>query len=367
MSLAASAAAICFISCHGGPADHFATFSEQLKGPIEIHASGPALKKFQDRGIVVTSSFSPDRLSSEEEDALGEQIAKLCSAAKVVITDVGHVFDIKIQKALARHAKNATRLAYYDNPEPFVPGGYSQVAAQVMQAAQGVLFANSNLAKAPLFQAPDQAIDLGDRKKVGIGYYPLQQAEKIAQRRIQEKSALRQAFHIDGSQKILVYFGGNNDAYFTKALPAFLSFLQQSPSLFENHVMILQQHPGAKAQDIDRHLLESWTRQNPRLKIILSDRSSDDAQTVADAALYYQTSMGPQFVLAGIPAIQVGHETYADILVKNHLCPSATNKDQLIQAIHDCWDRKEMPRQTLLDGLGIQDNWLQNLESALNF
>lgn len=110
MSFSASAAAVCLIACHGGPADHFATFAESLSkkvGAIEIYASGPALKKFQERGIEVKAPFSLDAISPEEEDALAGQIARACSKAAVVITDVGHTFDIKIQKAfLNKHSRH---------------------------------------------------------------------------------------------------------------------------------------------------------------------------------------------------------------------------------------------------------------------
>lgn len=380
MSFSVSAAAVCLIVCHGGPADHFATFTENLSKDIEaieIYASGPALKKLQERGIAVKVPFSLDKISPEEEDALAEQIAKTCSEAKVVITDVGHAFDIKVHKALERQAAHVPRLAYYDNPEPYVPGGYSAVAAEVMQAAQGILFANSNLAQASIFEAPDTEIDFGSRKKVGIGYYPINQAEKIAQRRTEEKLILREKLLQkndieDTGQKVLVYFGGNNEEYFSKALPAFLSLLEQGSgqSDFSNLVIVLQQHPGAKARNTDRNLFEDWAskhRQTPQApRIIISDSNSDDAQTVADGALYYQTSMGPQFLLAGIPTIQVGHETYEDILVRNKLSPSVTRVDQFIEVIADLNQQKSKAQQdVILERLGIKQDWLQILETTI--
>jgi hypothetical protein len=378
MSFSASAAAVCFIACHGGPADHFATFAEHLPkevGAVEIYASGPALKKFQERGISAMA-FSMDQMSPEKEDALAQQIAKACSQAKVVITDVGHPFDVKVQKALDLQAKNVYRFAYYDNPEAYVPGGYSEVAAKVMQAAQGILFANSNLTQAPLFQSPGQEIDFGNRKKVGIGYYPIHQAEKIAKRRTEEKLSLRQAFFeknslLDKGQQVLVYFGGNNVEYFTKAFPYFLLLLGQAAeeSDFTHLVIVLQQHPGAKAENIDRNFVNHWMStfgQLPRApKILLSDMSSDDAQVIADGAFYYQTSMGPQFVLAGIPTIQIGHEKYEDILVKNGLVPSVTEKEQFISIIHSLDDKKEIPEEIIFEGLGLKKNWLQSLEAAI--
>lgn len=381
MSLSASTAAVCFIACHGGPADHFATFAESLSkdvGAIQVFASGPALKKFQERGIKVTVPFDVDKITPVEEDALADQIAKTCSTASVIITDVGHAFDIKVQKALARQATHVPRFAYYDNPEPYVPGGYSAVAAEVMLAADGILFANSNLAKTPILREPGKEIDFGGRKKVGIGYYPIDQAGKIAKRRDAERLSMRQAVFsknglVDTGQKVLVYFGGNNEEYFSKAFPAFLSLLEagMGQSDFTNLVIVIQQHPGAKSKNIDGKIVSEWigkhsaTKKAP--KMILSDFPPDDAQVLADGALYYQTSMGPQFVLAGIPAVQVGHEKFADILVRNELVPSVTDAGQFISAINGITRQKnEIPRAVILEGLGIKPNWLQTLKEALN-
>ena len=374
MPFALPAAAVCLISCHGASADHFATFAEHLSkeaGTIEIVAAGPALKTFRERGIEVKVPFSLEQLSPAEEDALAAQIAKTCSSASVAITDVGDAFAIKVQKALAREARQVARLAYYENPEPLVPGKYSAIAAEVMLAAQGVLFANSNLAKVPLYSAPGQEVDFGSRKKIGVGYYPIQRAETIAQRRAAEQSTLRQAFFqknglVDTGQKVLVYFGGNNQDYFSKAFPAFLSLLEQGGRA--DIVVVFQQHPCAAAENIDRHLLENWVQRTmPQApKIIFSDFNSNEAQLLADGALYYQTSMGPQFVLAGLPTIQIGHETYEDILVRNRLAPSVTTVDQWISAVDGLSrQQQDISKEVVLEGLGIKTDWLQVLETTL--
>jgi hypothetical protein len=117
-------------------------------------------------------------------------------------------------------------------------------------------------------------------------------------------------------------------------------------------------------------MVSSWigkhteTRVAPR--VILSDFSSDNAQIIADGALYYQTSMGPQFVLAGIPTIQVAHETFEDILVRNQLSPSVTDVDQLINVVDGLThQKKEIPQEVIFEGLGIKSNWLPTLEKAI--
>jgi hypothetical protein len=373
-------ASICFVVCHGGPADQLATFAENLSKEgetVEIYATGPALKKFQERGVPITDSFSLENLSSEEERGVADQMAKRCSHASTVITDVGHPFDIQLQHALSRFPQ-VRRLAYYDNFEAYVPGGYSVTAAATMLASEGILFANAHLAHSPLFQEEGKEIDLGSRKKIGIGYYPIHQAEKIAKRRALEQAALRQELFsrhhwIDKGQKILVYFGGNNEEYFSKAFPAFLSLLTQlhsSPKQKRantSFIILVQQHPGAKNKNIDGEKLSQWVRQQTSSPmVILSDLTSDEAQIIANGAFYYQTSLAPQFVLAGIPTMQIGHKTFPDILVRNKIIPSITKREELILALKKLsHSRKEIPQQKIYEGLGIQENWLTILKSEL--
>lgn len=372
-----SATAICLIACHGGPADHFATFAEHLirEGyKVEVYASGPALKKFQDRNIQVAVVFSPDNLSVLAQADLATEIAKRCYKASVVLTDLGHSFDITLQKALAKEVPQVLRLTYYDNPEPYVPGGYSSVATEVMGLAQKVLFANANLAKAVIYQEPNKPIMLA-KDRVGVGYYPIVQAEQLALRRKNEHDALRKGLLAkhgleDKGQKVLVYFGGNNEEYFTKAFPAFLDFL--SKGNLSNVVIVLQQHPGAKNQNRDRSEMESWLKrygEEPNSpKILISDETTDHMQVVADGALYYQTSMGPLFALAGIPMMQVAHETYPDILVRNRLCPSVTNPTDFVAAIAAIKPVEVTAKQRTIiqQNLGIREDWFSIFRRALN-
>ena len=378
MSASLSVAAVCFIACHGGPADHFSVFAKDLlkKGyQVEIYSTGPALKKFQDHQLEIVKPFSLENIS---EEVAAIKLAKKCSSARVVITDVGHVFDATLQETLASNAPKALRLAYYDNPESYVPGGYSSIAARVMTAAQGVLFANGNLAKTPIYQAPSEEIKLAEEKRIGIGYYPVSQAEKIANRRMTDQIQMRAELFaknalIDQGQKVLVYAGGNNDEYFSKALPAFLQFIEEASHIrdLSNVVVLLQQHPGAKEKNLDANLVKQWQDLHTQASIprlVISEVNSDEAQIVADAMLYYQTSMGPQFVLAGIPTMQIGHNTYEDILVKNGLCSSVTDAVRFFDALTRLQKNPEKKSKlnAIYQGLGITSRWANQLEDAIN-
>ena len=365
-----STAAICFIACHGGSADHFATFAEVLKGKghqVQIYASGPALKKLQDRQF--------EAISFSCENGAAAEVAKKCSGAIAIITDVGNDFDVVLHKALSEFAPKSLRFAYYDNPEAYVPGGYSATAAKVMGAAQKVLFANANLAQTPLYDAPHQEIDLPYEKRVGLGYYPLSQGEKIALRRSVEGKEMRARIFSrmardDRGEKIWVYAGGNNEEYFSEAFPAFLRFLSEASLKkdLSDSILVLQQHPAAKEKNRDGKLLQEWTSQqgSGAPLVWFSDLNSEDIQVAADAMIYYQTSMGPQFVLAGIPTIQAGHEPYEDVLVRNGLCSTATDADQFLQALARLKTSAKGSAEAVREGLGIFPDWDQRLERALS-
>jgi len=77
--------------------------------------------------------------------------------------------------------------------------------------------------------------------------------------------------------------------------------------------------------------------------------------------------MGPQFILAGIPMVQVGHNTYEDILVKNNLCPSVTNSSAFLSAtakIERTPQTKEQ-KEALFKSLGIRADWLNTFEQLI--
>lgn len=351
---------ICYLACHGASSDHFATFIQNTQSEsveIRVYSAHDMAKKFEDKQIPVYGKFQLD------DDA--QILAKECSVVSVVITDVGHKYAATLQAALSVHAPKARRMAYYDNPETFVPGGYSETAKLVMQAAQEVLFANANLATDTLYSSPGVAIDLSKQKKIGLGYYPLAQAQAVAKqkqsRQSEERLKLLESFGMkDSGQNITVYFGGNNEEYFEKAFPAFLSLLEGAAKAIDlsSHLFILQQHPAAKKTNRDANQVSRLEH----VKMHVSNVDSDIAQIVADRAMYYQTSMGPQFVIAGIPTTQIGHERYEDVLVRGKLIESITTVDELKTYL--CTPASQnTPPETLLSALGINPEWPQVLQS----
>lgn len=406
---------VCFVACHAGPAAHFATFAEHLSrdgSTINIYAlKGPALDTFQRRwpqqlvskllkipkrciqsGTHLTAFSIP---APTEEDEIAELIAKRCSTAPVVITDVGHPFAAKVQGALAKYAK-VRRLTYYDNDSLNVPGQYPQIAAGVMGGSQGILCANAHLADEPTFEVGGSS--LIHLKRVGIGYFPVEQAYKIAKRRQNERTSLRETFLQDfrplpEGTKVLLYYGGNNDEYFDKALPAFLDIIEngmkrETHSDFSNLLIIFRQHPGAIKDSKDlkevRHRLCVWDDKGFMLKaprVIFSrnsddtslppdmrtDRPPEDLQVIADMVMYFQTTMSSQVVLAGIPTTQVGHLAYQDVVVKNRLVRSVTTADEFVDVVEKLKpnQQQDIPRDVILHGLGFKEEWLDILKKTL--
>lgn len=374
-------ATVCFVACHGGPADHFAAFAEGLtrdRVTVQVHATGAALSTLNGRQGVRVSPFSLTNLSSSEEDALARKIAKAHEKAAVLFTDVGHPFADKVQRAFALYAKNVRRIAYYDNPERYVPGGYSDVASKITRNAQIVAFANETLVRDGIQSAPGIDVDLSMTRRVGIGYYPVAKAEALFARRLQEHDARRKELFakygiVDQGQKLLVYFGANNEEYFTKAFPAFLSFLTEAiaQSDLSRFVILHQGHPGAKAENRDGKELTAWCETNKASnrapKIVISDSESDIVQIAADSALYYQTSMGPQFVLEGIPTIQVAHETYGDILARANLCTKVTTANTLIDALSNIapFGKEESHKDALKQALGVRADCSETVKKTI--
>ncbi len=121
---------------------------------------------------------------------------------------------------------------YYDNPEEFVPGGYSETANKIRAIADRTLFANANLATG--------------EKDIGIGYSPVVNdvLEIRKMRETSDRTAFLKKHEIeDTGQKIIVYFEGANETHYTQAFPHFLDLLKEWD--FSNTVLVFQQHPRA--------------------------------------------------------------------------------------------------------------------------
>ncbi len=262
----------------------------------------------------------------------------------VLLTDLGSSFTVSLQKTFNESNPQVKRLVYYDNPESYVPGGYSDIANKTMQLADRVLFCNANLACNPIYINEKEESSIPFEKRYGIGYYPINRIKKIRESRLKEQqtNSMRKKFfdeyRIQGeNKKILVYFGGNNEEYYQAAFPAFQNFLIESTKRMDlSHlVFVIHQHPAAKNNNRDWNIIKGWVeeiKENSKAPtLVLSHWDSNQMQQILDCALYWQTSMAAQFLFH--PRVQVGDKTYKDVLIENGLAHSVTTLHDFIETI----------------------------------
>ncbi|CAF1529918.1 unnamed protein product [Rotaria sp. Silwood1] len=384
---ATSTSLVCFIVCDGGPAGHFAAFATNLFNQNElqiiIYATEPALTKLKNSHLpndVQLLSFTIDDGDRKQQEQVATQLIDKClkQGAHSIIIDIGNKFDAIFQSVSSKRNLPTDTIrfwCYYDNPEPYVPGGYSIKTEETIKASQYILFANMNLAKIDsiIYSLPEKSIDLTNKTVQGIGYYPVVEVEKLLQQRELERDTLRIQNNWTNIKHLFVYFGGNNDVYFDQAFPTFLSNLSQiDKNIIQDVLFVLHQHPAAKKQNRDGLLFQEWLSKNNHIQGILSTlKTSDQAQIIADAALYYQTSMAPQFVLLGLPTMQVGHEIYHDILVKFNLCYTATNTIELAVGLTSMKERSyssnkiQQPKELIYNAIGYTSDWPKNLHRVI--
>ncbi len=387
---------VCFVCCHPAPAAHFADFSQALaqSGIIcDFTAAETAYSTLKGRAVPVEDFYPPalvgmlpslSLLPDEDAERLAESVAASCSAARAVITDVGSSFAARVQRKLAERHPEVLRIAYYDNPESYVPGGYSETAAKVMAQAQVVLFANANLAKSPIYSQPGIPLDLAGMRCVGLGNSSLpQEVAKLKEARSSEKESgaqraefLRKHGIEDRGQKIAFYMGGANEVYFNHALPHFLDILplkRETDPLAQTTIFI-QQHPRAVTEgNKDGKLIETWKAKLGAAapEVVLSKVKFDEAVLVADAAMYYQTTANVKCFLGGINTFQVdydtqkaGHVPFDDVLIRNGFCAKAVTQDEFLKAL----EQKPAPideERVYTELLGINREWPRILSSLL--
>ena len=364
---------ICFVTAHPNPANHFAEF----------------VKAYEERGIEckvisgenVSGAFSQvkskvvviDPSNLDNEESLKRLESEIPSQS-VVITDIANKQWIALHQRLKDHHPSIKRAVYYDNPEPYVPGGYSELTAKIIDKAQIILFANSSLVQKGIQNEEGAPIDLSQKRTIGIGYYPKAEASKILELRQSKESvdAIRSSFLTrngldENHQKILVYTGGANDVYYDQAFPHFIKLVSEladtNDSPLKNTILILQQHPRAKTEgNLDAKLVQEFLSKHnlPQgFKFIISDMSPTDSLAIADGVFYYQTSMAAQFAFAEIPSIiQVGHETYPDLLVRAGF-PSVTDAQKLTEVLSS--NASSANIELLENELGIDTEWRENL------
>ncbi len=324
---------ICLICAHPAPAAHFADFYHELKKDFNW--------KFlaRDKGLEVLQGRQVEALEALEALDIGklsdDEVIEICRLAKCILVDVGHPYSEQILRAFKEKAPHIVRLAYYDNPEPYVGGGYSEMVEKALPLAQRVLYANKHLAKSP--------------NAIGIGYssLPAEIAKIEGLPRAHEK-------------RTITYFGGANADYYERAFPRFLEILGEA-ALSDMRVVI-QRHPRA---DKDKELFDAWKKMHPNLDVTISDlKDSNQMLAKSDVALYHQTSANVKFACF-VPTIQVADKIYPDCLVESGLALSALNLEQFLKAVDQNNYRPE--REKIMGLVGYDQNWPAALKKVLLF
>lgn len=371
-----------FVACHPAAGAHFADFyyelAKQGKVRCRILATEKAAEELSKRKVPIHHFYSGKNLRplkdlpEKLQDTLADSIANICKGAQCVITDLGGEFTARVHDKLAKLQPSILRVAYYDNPEAFVPGGYSATASKVMRKAQVIFFANAKLADAPIYEAPDHPVDLNGKQTVGLGYANLKDIEDLREKRKSNmRLPLRSSLLQQSTSSLAVYFGGANETYYGQAFPRFLEILSDAAKSddLSSLTILLQQHPRSVLEgNRDGLLVQEWqktaTPQAP--KIAISTVPFNDALIAADLALYYQTSAASKFMLAGLPSAQIGHEPFPDILVRNGFCPAVTDANQFLELFKNF---PTSPSQELcykiLNESGIDPVWPERLSNAL--
>ncbi len=368
-----SAKTIVIVS-HPGPGRHWADLLAKAETECTVIAAEEGAKELSKRGIPFTYFYQDSRsiksLDEKEADQLAETVVTMCKESDCVITECGHSFAVRVEQKLEKIAPHIERVVYYDNPEPFVPGGYSEYTSKQIHYANAVLFANKKLVGETILANSSEVINLIGKRTAGLGYYPLEEIEKIKQMRSRNQLEYRKAFFDlhglkDNGQKIVVYFGGANEEYYDHAFPAFCTIIKTLVHKGEltNTLFVIQQHPRARIEgnrDIAR------LNGSPHF-VVSKEKDSDAMLSLADAVLYYQTSAAPKFVLSGIPTIQIGHALYVDVAVSSGLVSNATTSQTFLK-IYNSLNLSPLTNDQLLmlqDKVGISEHWPSHLNHFL--
>lgn len=114
-----------------GPAEHFSTFYKELSShpSFRLHfcASNVALETLREKGIEIDCPFSFQGDAKLSVETLASNLLEKIAPNALLMTEVGHEFGYVLQKACAKYRPDVYRIAYYDNPEPYVPT-YSEIA-----------------------------------------------------------------------------------------------------------------------------------------------------------------------------------------------------------------------------------------------
>ena len=192
-----------FLAVHPNTGSHFAALGEVLKEngiPYVSYGADQAKEKMEGRIDVIDISEAEGPLSQLDEIRLAEKASTLAKRISgevdLLLIDVGSPFSKSMVEALK--FKKVEVWPYYDNFEPFVPGGYSDVAEEIIALAGRSLYASAHLSE-----------------ELGIGYYPLEDLEETLclKNSPEKKDLFFEKHRLDPSLPLMIFLGGASKAY----------------------------------------------------------------------------------------------------------------------------------------------------------
>jgi hypothetical protein len=372
-------------------------YSEKKPTPIKkerIHilATGEAAVVFVSKNIFFYE-FNQQKINlyspSQERETLIQEIAKtLSSHTHVVFTGVASSFDIEIHKALATYAPHVKRISFYDSPDEYLPG-YSEMAAQVMNVSERILFANIDFVSyktldhpivvATLPRISEQEANTASQQFSSLGYVHTDAASMLAKKRksshlhahqmIVEKLGLYSCFHQEknaiGTQYTILPYLPEKTEYQQQKFESFLTLLKQASAEKDlSHLLILVQAITPFAKMIETAIASWKDKDNSQLPLILvSPFNLEFSLIAADGLLYHSSPFAHQVALAGISTIQIGSDTISDILVKKGIGSKATSGPEFIQCLNL---KNTCGEMQILNDLGFSLFWAESLASSLH-
>lgn len=364
------AAELTIVCLHQGPAGHFADFTKVLdreKISYQIVAAEKGAEELKKRHISFIE-FKNNTLLKDlpptEAQVTAKRLLDLCKGSRKLLIDVGNPFAATVLQNLKDTSVQC--IAYYDNPESLVEGGYSSSVALIVPHVQKIFFANKNLAATSIYTHKHQPLSYQARP-YGIGYCDMADIDNIIKLRRQPK--------VDTREKVVVYVGGANDKYYTSGITTFLKLLTEAchkHDLSRYHLIFRQHGRALQEGNLDGSLVKEWKASSPNTAplITFSDSKEPFNEVVAKADIltYYQTSASPKFVLAGIPVMQVGPDRIEDVAVDSGAASHVDNaKDFLagLLRLSEGHGYSEATKEKVRTKIGYDPNWPQNLLKAL--
>lgn len=362
---------LCFIASQVPAAVHFYEFASFLRDykPTELILAGSASLALGGLNPDIVAHFSDDFA-----DSLLGTVQK-CKNASHVIIDLGTDESTQIYEELRRVYPEKEIIVYYDRYEDHYTG-YRSCAYKVLKEAR-VWFANTHFLHQEVYDLDKTEIQFTPGQRVGIGFYPMYEVERLRSARATSRSRVRQRFFSRHGlkrrwHKVISYMGGATESYFKRVFPRVLENLEKviEKRNLSAFVFVLQKHPATKFDPRDLVSLRKWkdrNKENPfRPKFVISESSSEELEVASDAIWFDKPGRSMDWALAGIRVAQVRHKTILHHLVTRGISPSLITAKGMSAWFQAFPIRKAFVSVTEVeDAIGYSPHWQNNLLRAL--